>query len=211
MSNFQFEKIYDISIPLHENTVVYPGNPPIKIETIQSETTKSINSVITFSTHTATHIDSPKHTALSDVGIDKLPLDAFVGKCRVLDFAESQGSVSKADLEKKDIQKGERILLKTQNSMNGFTEFDPEFTFLSSEGAEYLAEIEIALIGIDALSIKQKGSTDNIPHTALLLKNIPILEGINLQQIEEGEYFLITPPLRFMGIDGSPARALLLK
>jgi arylformamidase len=123
----------------------------------------------------------------------------------------STSEITKAELEKKDIQSGERILFKTTNSQRGFETFYADYIFLSGDAAEYLAEKGVKLVGIDALSIKQKGSPDTRPHTVLLAKNIPILEGINLIAVTEGIYHLIVLPLKFMHIDGSPARAILLK
>lgn len=95
--------------------------------------------------------------------------------------------------------------------MRGFDEFYSDFVYLSSEGAEYLADAGVTLVGIDYLSIKQKGSTDNRPHTLLLEKDIPIIEGIDLSQVEPGEYTIVAFPLKYIGIDGAPARVVLLK
>ena len=66
------------------------------------------------------------------------------------------------------------------------------------------------LVGIDYLSIKQRGSKDNTPHTALLERSIPILEGIDLSEVTEGSYFLAALPLKFDHIEASPCRAVLL-
>ncbi|MDP4010958.1 MAG: cyclase family protein, partial [Candidatus Roizmanbacteria bacterium] len=143
--------------------------------------------------------------------ISDIPLDVFIGPCRVIDCTADTEAVSRETLESNHIQSGERILLKTSNSQKGYKEFYPDFVYLSPEGAEYLAEIGIMLVGIDYLSIKQKGSTDNRPHTLLLEKDIPIIEGIDLSQVEPGEYTIVAFPLKYMGIDGAPARVVLLK
>ena len=69
----------------------------------------------------------------------------------------------------------------------------------------------LKLIGIDSLSIKKRGLPDNRAHSELLSKGVPILEGLNLKEVEEGEYTLIALPLAFTGIDGSPTRAVLVE
>ena len=206
-----YSKIIDISIPLSEKTIVYPGNPKIKIEEIKSEASKSIISQITSGSHNGTHIDAPRHAITDAKSIDELSLDIFMGPCRVIDCMGDTSSISRDTLESHSVLNGERILLKTTNSLRGYDEFHPNFVYLSPEGAEYLAEAGAILVGIDYLSIKQKGSQDNRPHTLLLEKDIPIIEGIDLSQVEPGEYILVAFPLKYVGIDGAPARVVLLK
>jgi len=207
----KYNKIIDISIPLSESTIVYPGNPRIEIEEITSEASHSIISKITSGSHNGTHIDAPRHAVENGKGITEIPLSVFMGHCRVLDCTSDIKSVSKITLESHSIQEGERILLKTSNSLRGYDTFHPDFVYLSSEGAKYLSEIGVVLVGIDYLSIKQKGSSDNTSHTYLLKKEIPIIEGIDLSKAEEGEYTLVAFPLKYMGLDGAPARVVLLE
>lgn len=161
--------------------------------------------------HTGTHIDAPRHVDQKGKTLDALPLEHFVGPCSVLDLTACQSVVEKKDLEKKNIQKGDRILCKTQNSLRGFDTFYTDYVWISGDATAYLANKEVSLVGIDFLSIKQKGNPDNTPHTNLLDKDIPILEGIDLSQVEEGSYFLVFLPLHFIDIDGAPGRAILLK
>ncbi|MEI6533441.1 MAG: cyclase family protein [Candidatus Roizmanbacteria bacterium] len=206
-----YSKIIDISISLDSNTTIYPANPRVVIEEFSNETGTSTYSKISMGTHTATHIDAPKHIYKDGKSLDEILLENFVGSCRVLDFSFEKESVTLESLKSKDIKDGDRILLKTNNSMRGYEEFYNDYIYLSGDGAEYLAEKDIKLIGIDYLSIKQRGSQDHRPHTAFLEKNIPILEGIQLKNVEEGEYFLVVLAPKFIGVDGSPARAILLE
>jgi arylformamidase len=211
MASIEYSTIIDISLPLNGSTIAYPGNPTITINTVESTSGTSYHSHLTMSSHSGTHIDAPRHVFEQGKTIDALPLAAFIGPCRVIDATKETETVSLAFIQAQQIQPNERILLKTENSEHGFYEWRDDYIFLSSEAASYLANQGIQLIGIDALSIKQRGSQDHIPHTAFLQKNIPILEGINLQSVEAGEYLLITQPLAFTDIDGSPVRALLLQ
>jgi arylformamidase len=202
--------IFDISLPLNVETIIYPGNSKLDFKYFKSASGNFLSEV-TFGSHTGTHIDAPSHAIEGSNSIDKIDLEIFVGTCRVLDLSKSKVSISVKDLENKNIQSGERILLKTCNSIRGFSEFYDDYIYLASDAAAFLAKINVKLVGIDFLSIKQRGSKDNRPHTELLSKNIPIIEGIDLSKVLEGEYELIALPLRFTGIDGSPARVVLLQ
>lgn len=203
-------KIIDISIPLNTKTIAYPGNPEIQIESQKSSTGQTTISKISFGSHSGTHIDAPAHV-FEPTTIDQIPLDVFMGPARVLDMTGANNKIKIDDLEKKEIKKGERVLLRTKNSDRGFETFYEDFVYLDSDAAKLLADLGVILVGIDSLSIKQKGSEDNRPHTELLNKNIPIIEGLNLKDVAEGEYKLICLPLAFTGIDGAPARAILIK
>lgn len=209
-SMFEPKNIIDISLPLHEQTIIYPGNPSFSMEKNQSPGGSRL-AKISFGTHSGTHVDAPSHVFVSGKSIDELPLDNFIGPCRVLDVSELQDAVSKLCLEKFNIGSGERILLKTKNSERGYQEFYEDYIYLAGDAAQYLADKNVKLVGIDYLSVKQKGSLDNTAHTALLKKNISILEGINLNKVKAGEYFLMAAPLALAGADGSPVRALLIK
>ncbi len=206
-------QIIDISLPLDNNTPVYPGNVPLIVNVHHAMPEHSTRlSTITLGSHTGTHIDAPSHALLGGVTLDKILLSSFVGSCRVLDFSKYEGmSVTTAMLQSKNIKKGERILLKTRNSIRGFKEFYDDFVYLDADAADYVASTGVALVGIDSLSIKERGSSDQRAHTSLLSKNIPIVEGLDLSKVSEGEYELICLPLNFIGIDGAPARAVLVK
>jgi arylformamidase len=209
MTQFYCRRILDISLPLNEKTVVYPGNPPIQFTPEVSLTSKSRLTKISFGSHTGTHIDAPSHTLEKGKNIEEFTLSTFIGICRVLDVTACETEITVEDLEKHKIKKDERILVKTRNSDIGFENFYEDFVYLSSLAAKYLASRDIMLFGIDALSVKKRGLSDNTAHTALLSKNIPIIEGLNLQNIQAGEYFLVALPLEFTGIDGAPARVVL--
>ncbi|MEI6479047.1 MAG: cyclase family protein [bacterium] len=206
------KEIFDISVSISNNTVVYPGDPKIKIEVFKewSETTSKLSEVF-MGTHSGTHIDSPSHCLKDGKRIEDIPLNVFVGPARVIDLSLLPEKITKNDLIDKNVRQGERILVKTRNSKEGFDTWRDDFVYLDGDAADYLAEIGIILFGIDYLSVKQKGSKDNRAHTSLLKKDIPILETIDLSRVSEGEYFLVCAPLKISGVEGAPARALLIK
>lgn len=201
--------IIDISWPLALGVAVYPGNPELRISLKLGKT--SVHSEISIGSHTGTHIDAPRHVFGRGKGIDTVSLGALIGPCRVLDCAKSKRAITVADLQPHRILRGERILVKTNNSRLGHKVFYTEYIYLDGDAADWLAARRIKLFGIDYLSVKQRGSVDNRPHTALLGKNIPIIEGLNLQKVKPGKYQLVALPLKFVGLDGSPARVVLIK
>lgn len=202
-------KIIDISLALTPQTIVYPNNPVIEITPIKLKS--SVISKVVMGTHSGTHIDAPRHVLAQGKAIDAIPLAIFYGPCRVLDFTKVKDSISKDDLVKAKVKVGERILVKTRNSVRGFKKFNPKYIYLSPEGAEYLASRKIKLFGIDYLSVKQRGSLDNRPHTEFLTRDIPIFEGLDLSRAKAGKYIFAGLPLKFIGVDGAPARAVLIK
>lgn len=201
-------KIFDISLPIHEGMITYPGNPEVAIEAQKGKS--STVSKLALGSHTGTHLDVPAHVFEDGWGSDEVPLEALIGKCRVLDMAQADKAVTVDDLKAAQVQKDERILLKTANSARGFDSFYDDYVYLDGDAAEYLAEQGVLLVGIDSLSIKERGSSDTRPHTALLQSDILILEGLNLSAIEAGEYMLMCLPLALKGLDGAPCRAVLV-
>jgi len=200
-------RLIDISLPLHGATVVYPGNPRVRIRTLRGKT--SWHSEISFGSHTGTHVDAPRHVFKNGQGVDKLPLASLVGPCRVLDMTKVKVAITQGDLRPTRIHAGERVLLKTRNSRRGLQRFFPTYVWLTPDAAKFLADKKISLFGIDSLSVKQRGSPDNRPHTELLRRGIPIVEGLNLARVRPGRYTLLCLPLKLVGLDGAPARAAL--
>ena len=204
-------KIWDISLPIQPGMVIYPGNPEVEFQPSQRLPEDSSNvTQICLGTHTGSHVDAPWHVFEKGIPVDQLPLAELVGRCRVLDLTQVEKAVTWPDLLAKQVKPGERLLLKTSNSFRGWQEFYSDYVYLDGEAAEQLADLPVRLVGVDYLSIKQRGSSDHRPHTALLEKNIPILEALDLSQVPEGEYYLVALPLKLVGLDGSPVRAVLL-
>lgn len=205
---FSYTKIIDISLPIHEGMIVYPGNPEVEI--IEHKGATSVHSKIILGSHTGTHLDAPKHVFPDGAGTDAIALSALIGPCRVLDMTQVQDALRVADLEPHEIKGGERILIKTTNSRRGFRAFYDDYIYLDGAAADYLAEKRVALFGVDSLSVKRRGGADNRAHTSLLKNNVVILEGLDLSQVIPGDYTLACLPLALLNCDGAPARTLLL-
>ena len=208
MPRNKHQRLIDISIPLHEGMMTYPGNPEVTMEWVRTPNT--FLTKLTTGTHAGTHVDAPRHVREDLTPVDEVELERFFGPCRVLDMTSCKEAVRVKDLESHEVQEGERILLKTSNSERGFKQFYDDYVYLDGDAADYLAEKKVALVGIDSLSIKKRGGDDQRPHESLLLIGIPIIEGLNLKDVEPGQYTFIGLPLRLKGRDGSPMRAVLI-
>ncbi len=207
----EFKKIFDISLPINKDIILYPGDAKVEYLPICTIEKSGCNMTkITFGSHTGTHIDAPSHFLSNGTTIDKIPLTTFIGKAQVI-FIEEQ-EITRQDIQKNLNPNIKRVIFKTQNShLWDLKKFSKKYTYLTEDGADFLIENQILLVGIDYVSIERFGTPDFSVHKRLLSKDIPILEGLNLKDVEPGEYFLIATPLKFENLDGSPVRALLLK
>lgn len=204
--------IIDISLPIDQKTIIYPGNPKVRIKTFRGKT--SIHSEISFGSHTGTHIDAPKHVFKRGLGVGQIGLQKLIGGCRVLNLTNARKSIKVEDLKKENIKKGERILVKTKNSFQGFKKFYKDYIYLDGDAAAFLAKKKISLFGIDFLSVKKAGSRekkDMMVHKILLKNGVVVFEGLDFSKVKPGKYFFIGLPLKFKNLDGSPARAILMK
>jgi arylformamidase len=206
-------RIYDISTPVRDGGVVYPGNPEIHIvlqQAIARGAGANVSS-IAFGSHTGTHVDAAKHFFDDGQTIDQVPLDRLIGPALLLAFPDDLMSIGASHLAEHDIGSHTRILLRTRNSsLLGQSAFVKDFTYLAPDGAEYLVDHGVTLVGIDYLSIEQFHSGHHRTHLTLLGRNVVIIEGLDLSEPPSGEYQLICLPLRLSGLDAAPARAVLI-
>lgn len=201
----------DVSMPLRSGMVGWPGDPAVRVETVASIMQDGLMlSRLELGSHSGTHIDAPCHFIEGAAAVDAIAPWRLLGPCRVLDAAAARGHVGRVHLEPHAPRAGERILLKTRNgAMLRHGAFDAGYAALDRSGADYLAAIGVALVGIDALSIEAFEAPGHPVHKALLAKEIVILEGVDLSDVAPGIYDMVALPLRLEGRDGSPARVLL--
>ena len=204
-------KIYDISMKISYDMPVYKGKqkkrPILKVESDFSTGT-AYETKLEMNLHTGTHIDRSLHMIPDGETVETLDLTQVVTKCKVFDFTSVTNSVTKEDLETKDIEEGDFILLKTKNSFLDILEND--FIFLEKTGATYLKDKKIKGVGIDSLGI-ERSQPEHETHITLLGSGIVILEGLRLKEIEEGDYLLMAAPIFIEGVEAAPVRALLIK
>ncbi|HEY4132533.1 MAG TPA: cyclase family protein [Gemmatimonadaceae bacterium] len=205
--------IYDISVPVVSGGLVYPGNPEIVI-TPQQEVAKggsSNVSSISFGSHTGTHVDAPKHFFDDGITVDAIPLETLMGPAVLICVEDDVMSVGRKELELHELKGHTRVLIKSRNSafLRDKT-FVKDYTYLAPDGAEYLASLGMKLVGVDYLSVEQFHSGHHKTHRTLLERGIVIVEGLDLSAPPIGPWELRVLPLRLAGLDGSPARAVLV-
>lgn len=208
----------DISVAIHPDLPVWTGDPAVKIIRASSIAAGDAVNVtrLDMGAHTGTHVDAPVHFLDGRRSVEQLDLDTLIGSAWVAAF-DVPREITAADLEAAEIPAGTtRLLLKTRNSRlwaeNGAT-FDEDFVGIAADGARWLVERGVRLVGIDYLGVERY---DSVPHGApvhktLLGAEIILLEGLNLSTVEPGAYHLICLPVKIQGADGSPSRAVLIK
>jgi arylformamidase len=208
-------KIIDISMPVSSETPLWPGDPKVELARYSKiEEGDGVNvSRISMSVHTGTHVDAPYHFFQKGAKVDTLPLDVLIGKVQVVYFDDGIEEINASVIEKQKINWDiNRIIFKTHNSIRRAVEnqeFDRNYVALTADGAEYLVDKNIRLVGIDYLSIGLFTRPIKT-HKILLKAGVIILEGLNLADVSAGEYELICLPVKLVGADGAPARAVLI-
>ncbi len=191
--------------------VTWPADPIVRLSsvcTVEEDGARVTH--LNLGSHTGTHIESAAHFLRDGDGVDQIPLDRLIGPCRILDLRGVSPTIEREHLEAFRPRSGERILLRTDNgSALGDPRFRDTFVSLSPQAGRFLADIPVALVGIDYLSIESLSTEGSYPvHLALLERNIVIVEGLDLANVAPGHYDLIALPLRLEGLDASPARVL---
>jgi arylformamidase len=204
---------YDISVPISNGGTVYPGNPEIRVVP-QQEIAKggsSNVSLLSFGSHTGTHVDAPKHMFDDGDSIDTVPLDILMGPAVLVDVGSKCTAVDAKALRLHELKGHKRILIKTRNSsFIREQEFREDYTYLAPDGADYLLSLGVKLVGVDYFSIEQFHSGHHRTHNTLLKAGVVIVEGLDLSVPPPGPYELRALPLRLAGLDGAPARAVLV-
>jgi arylformamidase len=192
--------------------VHWPDNPPVRIERmLDMERGDAANvSLISLGAHTGTHMDAPVHFVRGGEGMDRMPLDATVGRARVVGIQDPT-SIKPDELRPLGLAPGERVLFKTLNSSRAWQtdEFIEDFVYVSQEAARYLVDCGVRTVGVDYLSVGGFHKDGVETHEALLGAGIWVIEGLDLSEVEPGEYELICLPLKVQDSDGAPARAIL--
>jgi arylformamidase len=160
--------------------------------------------------HTRTHIDAPYHFVEGGRRLSDIPLEQMIGPVVVYEIPQVT-SIGPAELEPLKWEGIERVLFKTENSKHWEDgRFYEEFVYLQPEGAQFLVDHGIHLVGIDYLSIDQFRSEKHPSHFVLLEKNVVVLEGLNLSKVQSGRYQMVALPLNLKDADGAPTRVILM-
>ncbi|CAG4893540.1 arylformamidase [Paraburkholderia saeva] len=205
--------LWDITPPIDPATPVWPGDTPVGIERLwRMEAGSPVNVArMTLSPHTGAHADAPLHYDAAGAAIGEVPLDAYIGRCRVIHCIGAAPRVTPAHIAAAldlDETLPPRVLLRTYRRAPTTT-WDSAFCAVAPETIDLLASRGVQLIGIDTPSLDPQASKTMDAHQRIRAHRMAILEGIVLDAVEEGDYELIALPLKFTTLDASPVRAVL--
>lgn len=200
--------IYDISRPLGPSTVVWPGDVEVTLERTTNLAAGDLvnTSALRTTVHAASHLDAPRHLSDAGIGVDEVDLSRCLGPARVLEV----GAAATIGPDLVPALSGvSRVLFKTAGSAGAPAAWPPSFIALEPETAASLADAGVVLVGVDTPSVDPADSEDLPAHRALLGRGVVVLENLWLGEVAAGDYELIALPLRLVGADGSPVRAVL--
>jgi len=207
-------KIYDISADVSAGMHRYPGDPRFRSKAWRSLEKGDPYALqkITLGNHTGTHVDAPAHFVKDGATITEIPLEVLNGRARVIEIRDKK-TVDLPELQQVVLVDDFRVLFKTKNSLlwGSRKQFVRNHIYMTQTAAHFLSENGVKLVGFDYLSIDRYGDDTFPVHKTLLQNGIILLEGLNLAEVDEGEYDLVCLPLRLKGMDAAPARAILKK
>ncbi len=208
-------KIHDISLTLTNDLPVWHESRKPEFKRVRKLEDGDIANVTSMkmSVHAGTHVDAPCHFLKNGDSAENLPLEILIGEAVVIELPEVE-MISAEDLKQIKIPENtKRLLIKTRNSKEWEKkpkEFHTDYVAILADGAQYLVEKEIQLVGVDYLSVAP--FEDLVPtHEILLKAGVVIIEGLDLSKVNSGHYQLYCLPIKIAGADGAPARAILVE
>ncbi|MEL9990307.1 MAG: cyclase family protein [Thermoproteus sp.] len=227
-------KVIDLSRELHNGMQIYPGDPPYRHEYVSmarryGEVTLSR---LEMGSHTGTHIDAPAHFVPGGDTIEKIPAERFVARGYVLDFSFKRPgeAITAGDLMRysEKIRRGSAVMIYTGfSSKYGTEEFLYDWPYLDRSSADYLAEVGVAVVGVEGMSVAGYAGVEGYPyppraskedvvyvHYKLLSAGIIVIENLtNLDLVIKecgSEALFVYAPIKIRGGEGGPARVLAL-
>ncbi|HSB89525.1 MAG TPA: cyclase family protein [Anaerolineales bacterium] len=208
-------RIYDISVGIRPDMPVWPGDPPVSLERVGAiaQGRNANVSHLSCGVHIGTHVDAPLHFLDGAGGVETMSLESLTGRAYVVDLRKAV--VIDADtLHAAHIPtRAQRLLFRTRNSdywKRGERTFQKEFVAIDETGAEWLVHRKVRLVGVDYLSVAPFGRS-RPTHEILLKANMAVVEGLDLNGVPSGAFDLYCLPLKLIGSDGAPARAILIR
>ena len=201
----------DISRELKIGMAVWPGDTAYHLEqTMALGQGDSVNlTTLTLSAHSGSHIDAPFHFAAGGSAVDELELTPYWGKAQVVTIDKQSGPLFPDDFSVYNLDLAPRLLVRSPESNRDPDVFPDHFVYPSPELAGYLGRQGIILYGTEAPSMDPADSKTLQGHQAMKRHQIAILEWLDLSQAADGLYELVALPLKIVGGDGSPVRAVL--
>jgi arylformamidase len=207
-------RIYDVTVGISPMMPVWPGDPPVALTRVHSISDGDNANVsrLDAGVHTGTHVDAPLHFIDGAASVDSLSLKVLTGRAYVVSLPRAK-VLDATTLEAADIPpRTRRVLFKTRNSdiwARGEKTFQTNFVGVDASGAEWLVRKGVHLVGIDYLSVAPYHQSRET-HRTLLEAGVVIVEGLDLSKVSQGRYTLYCLPMKLIGSDGAPARAILV-
>jgi arylformamidase len=205
-------RFYDITLPIVEGMLTYPDDPGVSVRPHSriADGDDANVTALAFGSHTGTHVDAASHFVDGGQTVDRLPLERLVGPVLVVHMPANVTAMGPDELRGAGLDGATRVLLRTRNAalLNG-DEFSEDFAYLTGDGARYLVDAGVELVGIDYLSVEAFDAEEPVAHRVLLEREVVILEGVDLREVPAGRYELLCLPLKLAGLDGAPVRAVL--
>ncbi|MBP0596018.1 arylformamidase [Paraburkholderia sp. LEh10] len=204
------DTLWDITPAVDTATPVWPGDTPVGIERVwRMEAGSPVNVArLTISPHTGAHTDAPLHYDADGAAIGAVPLDAYLGRCRVIHCIGAKPLVMPQHIAASLDGAPPRVLLRTYREAPAAA-WDSDFCAVAPETIDLLAARGVKLIGIDTPSLDPQESKTMRAHQRIRAHGMAILEGIVLDAVAPGDYELIALPLKLTTLDASPVRAVL--
>lgn len=227
----------DLTREINNATQVCPCDRLPVVEDYATTEQEGVNvKFIKMGTHTATHIDAPRHYYKDGKTLNDFPVEFFWGKGAVLDFSNKgeKYAITRGDILKYQdaLVKADFAILKTGwEKYYGTWEFF-KHPYLTKEAAQALVEFKMRIVGTDGSSVDaaygfstaqrvenpsfeeilENMDRENVrdeAHHMLLGNGILIVEYLcNLEMLPDGETFYSFLPLKIVEADGSPVRAV---
>jgi len=203
--------LYDITRTISANTHPWPGDTPYSVEAVMTKAGGSSVNLMTMTTtcHIGTHADAYYHFADDGQHPAEMPLDAYIGRARVVTVTKRDGALLPEDFAHVDLTGGERLLIHSHVSDLPDDQWPEQIPYLSVELIAHLAEHNYRLIGLDSPSVDALDSKELPCHHALRKHGMVNLEHLLLRDVPDGDYELIALPLKLDQACGSPVRAVL--
>jgi len=203
-------RLWDISPPVHAGSPVFPGDTPYRQQwaaTIAPGCPVNV-STLTLSPHVGAHADAPLHYDPEGAAIGTLPLDPYLGPCRVIHAIACGALVTWDHLAHAAQGLPARVLVRTY-ARAPVDRWDPQLAAFAPQTIERLADAGVQLVGIDTASIDPADSKELPSHQVVRRRGLRVLENLVLDEVPEGDYELIALPLKLVSADASPVRAVL--
>lgn len=202
-------RLWDISPVVSPDAPIFPGDEPYRLRwTARLAPGCPVNlSVLTMSPHVGAHADAPLHYADDAPDIADVPLQAYLGPCRVIHALGAAPLITVEHLRHAEAGLPPRVLVRV--CARADTAWNPDFTAFAPEAVEWLAARGVRLIGIDTPSVDPASSKVLDSHQQLRRHDLRVLENLVLDEVPAGDYELIALPLKLRGACASPVRAVL--